>query len=467
MIRTHKIALDPTPKQARQLARHAGYARVAYNHALADFKDGLDQGEWRTHYELRPRWNQVKQGRYPWCRDLSQNAAKYAIMALGDAVKAWRNDKQKNRFPRFKSRRGKAAFRADNGPGTVCCQGRRIRLPKIGSLRMREASRFHGGVLECTVKRDAGRWFACVCMEDGAEAPVPKDGLVVGVDMGVKTLATCSDGMVYANPRAEATQRRKVRRYNKALARSLRIHGRHKGSNRRRRTRHKLAAAHYKAACLRSDAQHKASTEIVRRAACVVVEDLNVRGMVKNGRLARAVSDAGMSGFVGKLSYKCEAAGVRLVQADRWFPSTKLCSGCGQVQAMPLNVRTYSCDCGMALDRDLNAARNLERYAAGSSSEAQNGRGGRVRPSSDGSGWRSVNGSTGLNRLGQIVEIGSDFGERLSNAERKSRFRERRKEQQPRIHYRRPQDRRSRPQRWRDAGRGNHWNGNFAKRRRR
>ena len=121
------------------------------------------------------------------------------------------------------------------------------------------------------------------------------------------------------------------------------------------------------AACLRSDAQHKASTEIVRRAACVVVEDLNVGGMVKNRRLSRAVSDAGMSGFVSKLRYKCAAHGVRLVQADRWFASTKLCCSCGRVQAMPLTVRTYSCDCGMVLDRDLNAARNLEGYAAGSS----------------------------------------------------------------------------------------------------
>ena len=95
MIRTHKIALDPTAK----LARHAGYARVAYNHALADFKDGLDKGEWRTHYELRPRWNQVKAARYPWCTALSQNPAKYAIIALGEAVKAWRNDRQQNRFP--------------------------------------------------------------------------------------------------------------------------------------------------------------------------------------------------------------------------------------------------------------------------------------------------------------------------------------------------------------------------------
>ena len=409
MIRTHKIALDPTPSQARRLAQHAGYARVAYNHALADFKDGLDKGEWRTHYALRPRWNQVKRTRYPWCQDLSQNAAKYAIIALGDAVKAWRCDRQKNRFPRFKSRRGKAAFRADNGPGTVRAQGRRIHLPRIGSLRMREALRFDGVVLECTVKRDAGRWFACVCVEDGTQAPALRDGLVVGVDMGVKMLATCSDGAVYANPRAEAAQRRKIRRYNKALARSLRIHGRHRASKRRQRARRKLTAAHYKAACLRSDAQHKASTEIVRRATCVVMEHLNVRGMVKNRRLARAVSDAGMSGFTFKLRYKCEADGVRFMQADRWFASTKLCSGCGQVQAMPLNVRTYSCDCGVLLDGDLNAARNLERYAAGSSSEAQNGRGGHVRPSSGCSGLRSVNGSTGLNKLEHIVGIRSDF----------------------------------------------------------
>lgn len=137
------------------------------------------------------------------------------------------------------------------------------------------------------------------------------------------------------------------------------------------------------------------STEIVRRAACVVLEDLNVRGMVRNRRPARAVSDAGMSGFTFKLKYKCEAAGVCLVQADRWFPSTQLCCGCGQVQAMPLNVRPYWCDCGVSLDRDLNAARNLARYAAGSSSEAPNGRGGHARPHR----WAAVAGEASTEAL--------------------------------------------------------------------
>ena len=111
---------------------------------------------------------------------------------------------------------------------------------------------------------------------------------------------------------------------------------------------------------MRSDAQHKASTEIVRRGVCVVVEDLNVGGMVTKRRLARAVSDAGMSGFVSKLRYKCEAHGVRLVQADRWFASTELCCGCGRVQAMPLNVRTYSCDCGIGQGRLLRLDQTSE-----------------------------------------------------------------------------------------------------------
>ena len=135
VIRTHKIALDRTPRQARRLAQHGGHARVAYNHAPADFKDGLEGGEWRTHCALRSRWNRVMAARYSRCEELSQNAAKYAIIALGVAVKAWRSERQKNGFPRFRSRCGKAAFRADNGVDTVRTQGRRIRLPRIGSLR--------------------------------------------------------------------------------------------------------------------------------------------------------------------------------------------------------------------------------------------------------------------------------------------------------------------------------------------
>ena len=179
MNQTHKIALAPT------WAQHAGYARVAYNHALADFKVGLDEGEWRNERTLCPHFNAVKFKAHPWARSLSQNAAKYAIIALGDAVKAWRNDRQANRFPTFKSRRKhRRAFRADNGPDTVRAEGKRILLPKIGWVKMRERLRFVGSVRETTIVQDGGRWFACVAVRTQDEhSPFDPSKPALGVDV--------------------------------------------------------------------------------------------------------------------------------------------------------------------------------------------------------------------------------------------------------------------------------------------
>ena len=226
MLRTHLIALDPNDKQASALAQHAGYARVAWNHALADFKAGLDAGEFRNDRKLRPRFNAVKASAYPWSSELSQNAAKNAIINLGRAIDAWRGKtkggarrKRKNRFPRFKKKGLRDSFRADNGRGTVKVRGAAIQLPRIGWLRMREELRFSGDVASVTVSRKAGRWFAAVTVETGDEPPTMRDGATVGVDVGVKKLAVCSDGIEYSNPkplkrslgRLARLQRRKAR----------------------------------------------------------------------------------------------------------------------------------------------------------------------------------------------------------------------------------------------------------------
>ena len=376
MIRTHKIALDPTPRQAEVLARTVGFARKAYNTALADFKDGLDKDEWRSVPELKRRFNAAKDDAMPWCRDLSQHAGKNAIMDLGEAIANWLRDRKKARFPKFHKRGRRDAYRASNGADTVPVEGRLIRLPKIGTVRLREALRFVGSIREVTVSRQANRWFASVSVEDGAEAPSPKAGPVIGVDVGVKTLATCSDGTQIENPKPLAAHLRRLRRLNKQLARQQ------KGSNRRERTRRRIAKLHQRIQDMRNDAHHKATSAIAKLAGTVCVEDLNVGGMVKNRRLARAVSDAGMSGFLTKLAYKCGWYGARLVEVGRFYPSSKTCSGCGAVkEVLLLSEREYVCAaCGVVVDRDLNAALNLERYAAESLPDAQNGRGDVVRP---------------------------------------------------------------------------------------
>ena len=390
MHRSHRIALKPTLEQDALFGRHAGYSRFAYNWALGEFRTGLEVGEWLSERTLRPRWNVVKKMIAPWGAELSQNAAKYAIIDLGQAATAWgeyrkrvKADQRTGRrvgFPRFKRRKHEQGFRADNGPDTVRVEGKVVILPRIGRVAMVEELRFAGSIREVTVNRTAGTWFACFCIEDGQEAPPVKDGPAVGVDVGVGTMAVCSDGTIVENPKALSVGLKRLRRLDKAIARSRNVHGKSSPSNRRERLYAKRRNVHARVVNVRDDHHHKATTAIAKSAGRVVVETLNVSGMVRNRRLARAIADAGMSGFLSKLEYKCLWYGAEFVKADRWFASSKLCSHCGwKNDDLTLSDREWWCaGCGVLNDRDANAAENLANWPG--LSFPVSGRGDRVRP---------------------------------------------------------------------------------------
>ena len=396
IIKTHKVRLVTNNAEATLLARHQGYARFAFNHALADFREGLDAGEWRGEKTLRPRFNAVKRTLAPWSASLSQNASKYAIVELGQAIEAFgtyrkavRAGKKANPvgFPRFRKRSSASGFRADNGPGTVRLEGKSIRLPKVGTLRTRESLRFDGDVVEVTVKREAGRWFACVAVRMTETPPLPRPDEVpdeaIGVDVGIKTLAVCSDGTVYENPKALGKSLSRLRRLDKSIARSRNAHGRNQHSNRRERKYRLRETVHARVRNIRNDAHHKAASAITAKpVGKVVVETLNVSGMMKNRRLSRALADASLAGFIAKLEYRCGWLGLAFEKVDRWFPSTRTCSECGAVRPnMDLSERTFAChSCGVMIDRDLNAAlnlRNAESYPA-------SGRGAEISPAISG-----------------------------------------------------------------------------------
>ena len=245
MKRSHRIALKPTPEQEALCGQHAGYARYAYNWAVGEFKAGLDVGEWLSQRTLRPRWNRVKRLIAPWAAELSQNAAKYAVIDFGQAATAWRAYRRRLKagerpgrrigFPKFKRRKHEQGFRADNGPDTVRVDGRAVMLPKVGRVAMAERLRFSGSIREVTINRTAGTWFACFCIEDGQQVPPVKDGDTGGVDVGVGTLAVCSNGLRVENPRALKAGLRRRRQVDKAIARSRKVHGKANHSNRRER----------------------------------------------------------------------------------------------------------------------------------------------------------------------------------------------------------------------------------------
>ncbi|MYD89669.1 MAG: IS200/IS605 family element transposase accessory protein TnpB [Caldilineaceae bacterium SB0662_bin_9] len=381
LAKSHRIALFPTDRQATLMMEHAGWARVAANWARDEFRRAWFTGEgepneWLSDMDLRKRFNAVKREAFPWSRKLSQYVAKNAIIHMGLGLASWGEYCQarkqgrphrKTGFPPVRKRHRKVAFTPSNGRNSIQVDGCSVHLPRIGWVRMREELRFEGDIMGVTVSRKGGRWFASFTVDTCEPAPDPKPGPDIGIDMGVKTLVTVWDGDVLeeiANPKALTAALKSLRRLDKAIARSIHTHGKHNPSQRRDGLYAQRNRLHFDIANLRADHHHKATTQIAKRGGTVKVETLNVDGMKRNRRLARAISDAGMAEFVRQLEYKCGWYGTAFEKVDRWYPSSKTCSACGAVkQSLLLSERTYRCNrCGFECDRDENAARNLQAY---------------------------------------------------------------------------------------------------------
>ena len=393
MFEAVKVALDPTPAQEKRLLSHAGGARFAYNAMLAHVKAALDAGEkpeW-SFWSLRKQWNMDKDALAvdaegsPWWSENSKEAYSSGIEALSKGLSNWSKSRKGDRkgrrvgFPKFKSK-NKSTPRftyAAGGFGLIDGDPKALRIPKIGRFHCMEdvTKRVNGArVLRMTISQRAGRWYASLTVEreDKPVANPPKGG-AVGVDLGVKQLATLSDGTVVENPRYLREAEKKLKRAQQALSRKT------KGSNRRAKARAKVARIHAHVANQRLDAMHKLTTRLFRKYSDISVEDLNVSGMVKNRHLAKSVSDAAFGEFRRQLEYKTARASARLHVVDRWYRSSKTCSKCGSVKAkLSLAERTYTCDnCGLTMDRDLNAAINI--LVAGSAPETLNAHGATVR----------------------------------------------------------------------------------------
>lgn len=366
------MELDPTCKQVRSLLQHAGAARWAFNWGLSrKIESYRGTKKSLSAIDLHRELNKLKkapkeEGGVPWMYEVSKCAPQEALRNLDRAYKSFfRRCKQgakRKGFPRFKSRhRGVGSFTLT---GTIRVTSTHVQLPRLGKLRLKEQDylpRDGARILSATVSERAGRWFVSLSVEEKRPDPKPAEG-VLGVDVGINHLAVTSDGEVFDNPKALGGALRRLRRLSKTVSR------RKKGSNNRKKAVLRLARQHYRVSCIRKDALHKATTAIAKQAGIIVIEDLNVAGMLKNRRLSRALADASLSEFHRQLEYKARWHGAILVKADRFFPSSKRCSSCGCIKAdLTLSDRTYRCErCGMVLDRDLNAAENLKNLAGSS-----------------------------------------------------------------------------------------------------
>ena len=360
MLLAHKIALDPNAAQRLYFDRAAGTARFAWNWALAEWQRQYKAGGRPSEVSLRRDLNAIKRAEFPWMYDVTKAAVQEAIIDLGTAFRAF--FEKRGRYPRFKRKDDRQSFCAANEAGTFRAAGQRIKLPIVGWVRMREAVRFSGQLKRATVACEAGRWFVAVMVETDDIKPVVHLAAEVGADLGVSALATLSTGEVIEGPKAHKTALKKLRRANKAQARKRR------GSANFRKAKRRLARLHQRIAAIRRDALHKLTTRLTKTYAVIGLEDLNVRGMVQNRHLARAIADMGFFEFRRQIEYKARLYGARVVFANRFYPSSKTCSCCGVVkETLALAERMFRCDdCGFEIERDHNAALNLARLAASS-----------------------------------------------------------------------------------------------------
>lgn len=407
VIQAYRFALDPTPKQQRALASHCGAARFTFNWGLALVKDRMDARQagdevdvpW-TLRRLRREWNLAKSDVAPWWEENSKEAYSSGLDSLARAFKSYWDSSNGRRkgarvgFPRFKKRgRTSDTCRFTTGAIRVEPDRHHVTLPRLGKVRTHESTRKLARRVEqrtarirsATISRRAQRWFVSFSVELQREVPATNGKTsIVGVDVGVRYLAvTAGPGLVAQieeNPRALSQNLRVLARAQRAVAR------RKPGSKGHEESRRQVARVHARITNIRCDALHKLTSRLARSHGTVVVEQLNVAGMLRNRHLARSIADASFGQIRRMLTYKTNWYGSHLHLTDRWFASTMTCSACSLVNAkLGLAERTFRCaGCGMVMDRDENAARSLANLVARSGRETLNARGSDVRPGDTG-----------------------------------------------------------------------------------
>ncbi len=437
IARAYKTELDPTRKQVAMFARCCGAVRWVYNRALERRKEAYQAEKKTIRATGLNRELTAWKSEQAWLYELPNCALQEAFRDLDSAFRHFfrrvKQGGQKPGYPRFKARGRDPGHFTLRGPLVI--EDKSARLPwargqDLGTVRLKERGYLPQGrflnhvrgipkaeqpraqmvngvrVLSATISERAGRWFISLQVEQEVDDVSQPQGEPVGVDLGLHNLAVCSDGTRFDNPRALVRMERKLRRLQRQLTRrhcvktqdnQFRGTRRHKVhpnacniklpgeplSENAKKTRERIAQLHYRIACVRRDAAHQATHRIVehKRPKTIVVEDLNVAGMMQNRRLARAIADAGMSEVKRQITYKAGWTGSEVLKADRFFPSSKTCPECGVVKSvLRLSERTYCCvECGYREDRDLTAAVNLAALA-GKRSDSINACGG------DGSG---------------------------------------------------------------------------------
>ena len=352
MLLGFKTKLNLNNKQRTLAAKHAGTARHAWNWGLAICLQALDaKKKMPSAIDLHKRLVAEVKSANPWYYKVSKCAPQEALRNLNKAFCSWFEKPEKGR-PKFKKKNVKDSFYLE---GSIKISGNRIKIPIFGWVRCYE-------ILpsvqpkNVTVSKKANDWYISFKQNLQDEKPI-KQRQRIGVDVGINALATCSDGSVFLNPKAYRKSKRKLAHLQRSASRKQ------KGSKNRAKANIKVARLHRRVANIRKDSLHKLTTWLAKNHGEVVIEDLNISGMLKNHRLASAIADCGFYEFNRQLTYKTARYGGTLIEVDRFYPSSQICSCCHHRQKMPLSARIFKCaNCGVELDRDFNASVNLEHW---------------------------------------------------------------------------------------------------------
>ena len=373
MILAKKVRLYPTKVQEQKLWKSVGTARFIYNWTLArqeeNYKNG---GKFIKDRDLRKEITQLKKNELDWLKEVSNNVAKQAVKDACDSYK--RFFKGFSNKPRFKSRKkSKPSFYNDNGKLKV--KNNLVNIEKVGWIKIKEQIPIGVKYYNPRASFDGKYWYISVGVEKEL-SNVELTNESIGIDVGVKDLAICSNGMIFKN----INKTKEVKRIKKVLKRKQRKVSRKyemnkikKGGENRcqfKKTKNiiklekQIKLLHRKLSNIRSNHIHQATNKIVKtKPSRVVMEVLNIKGMMKNRHLSKVISEQGLYDFKVKMKYKCEFYGIEFVEADKWYPSSKTCSCCGAIKKdLKLKDRIYQCSCGLKIDRDFNASINLSRY---------------------------------------------------------------------------------------------------------
>ena len=380
MLKSYKYKIIPDEEQKVLLNKHFGSIRFIYNYFLNERKREYETNKQTINYydNAKSLTELKKQEEYSWLNEINSQSLQASLKNLDDAYNGF--FKKRTKFPKFKSKHTKNSFKV---PQAVKIENGKLRIRKFKDpIDIILHRTFSGTIKQCTIsKTPTNEYFVSILVET-EHKKLEKTGKSIGIDLGLKDFVITSDGYKYKNNRYTKTYQTKLKKAQQNLSRKK------KDSNKYKEQKLKVAKLHKKITNSRLDNLHKVSTELIKKYDTIILEDLNIKGMMQNHKLAKHISDVSWSKFITLLTYKAEWNDKQIVKIDRFFPSSKTCNCCGYInQNLKLDMREWTCpSCNTKLDRDLNASKNIlkEGYKIISSGTDDYRSGGEIRPLKNG-----------------------------------------------------------------------------------